>query len=116
MADSLATMCSAIALVVAYFAGPMLNFGDFSRYAKSWNAVHLGNFLGKFLRIFSFLKNEIKLGLPVNFLFFSILTVLTTSATKPVFGQLIIDPIEVIDRIGTPFAVIVGGLTFVVSQ
>ena len=56
--DALPVMLSAIALVVSYFSGPMLNFGDFSRYGKSFDAVKKGNFWG----------------LPVNFLFFSLLT------------------------------------------
>ncbi len=47
-------MIGAIALVVSYFSGPMLNFGDFSRYGKSFNAIKMGNFLG----------------LPINFLGF----------------------------------------------
>src|SRR5690349_10055300 len=70
------TMLSAIALVVSYFSGPMLNFGDFSRYGKTFEAVKRGNLLG----------------LPVNFLVFSILTVVTAAATLPVFGELITDP------------------------
>ena len=37
-------MLAAIALVVSYFSGPMLNFGDFSRYGKSFKAVKKGNF------------------------------------------------------------------------
>ena len=57
-------MLGAIALVVSYFSGPMLNFGDFSRYGKSFDAVKKGNFLG----------------LPVNFLVFSILVVVTRVA------------------------------------
>jgi len=61
---------------VSYFSGPMLNFGDFSRYGKSFEAVKKGNFWG----------------LPVNFVFFSLLTVITTAATLPVFGELITDP------------------------
>ena len=52
---SIPVMLGAIALVVSYFSGPMLNFGDFSRYGKSFDAVKKGNFLG----------------LPVNFLVFS---------------------------------------------
>ena len=28
-------MITATALVVSYFSGPLLNFGDFSRYGKS---------------------------------------------------------------------------------
>lgn len=98
-AESIPVMMSAIALVVSYFAGPMLNFGDFARYARTWRAVQWGNFMG----------------LPVNFMFFSILTVLTISATQPVFGELLTDPIDVMDRIGTPVAVIIGGLTFVIA-
>ncbi|KAL3093346.1 hypothetical protein niasHS_005860 [Heterodera schachtii] len=105
--DSLPSMFSAVALVVSYFSGPMLNFGDFSRYAKSWKAVKLGNFLG----------------LPVNFIFFSLLTVLITSATLPVFGRLITDPIEVVEQIGNRSSsdwvgltvVSVGGATFVIA-
>ena len=32
--ESIPIMIAAIALVVSYFSGPMLNFGDFSRYAQ----------------------------------------------------------------------------------
>ena len=76
--ESLGMMIVAIALVVSYFSGPMLNFGDFSRYGKSFKDVKRGNFWG----------------LPVNFLAFSVVTVITTSGTLPVFGHLITDPIE----------------------
>lgn len=34
------------------------------------------------------------LGLPVNFVVFSLLTVLTAAATVSVYGQLITDPIQ----------------------
>ncbi|PRX69497.1 NCS1 family nucleobase:cation symporter-1 [Nonomuraea fuscirosea] len=98
-AESIPVMLSAIALVVSYFSGPMLNFGDFSRYGRSFEAVKRGNFLG----------------LPINFLFFSLLTVITASATVPVFGELITDPIHTVQRIDTPFAILLGGLTFVVA-
>lgn len=98
-AESIPVMLGAIALVVSYFSGPMLNFGDFSRYGKSFEAVKRGNLLG----------------LPVNFLFFSILTVITASATVPVFGELITDPIHTVERIDTPFAILLGGLTFVIA-
>ncbi|PPG85193.1 nitrate reductase [Rathayibacter rathayi] len=99
LAASVPVMISAVALVVSYFSGPMLNFGDFSRYARSYGAVKRGNLLG----------------LPVNFLFFSLLTVITASATVPVFGELITDPIETVERIDTWFAVLLGGLTFVIA-
>jgi len=96
---TVSTMLGAIALVVAYFSGPMLNFGDFSRYGKSFKAVKVGNIWG----------------LPVNFLFFSLLTVICASATVPIFGELITDPIHTVERIDTPFAILLGGLTFVTA-
>jgi NCS1 family nucleobase:cation symporter-1 len=93
------TTVNSIALVVAYFAGPMLNFGDFARYGKSFQAVKRGNLIG----------------LPVNYLFFSILTVLTASATLPVYHKLITDPIQTVQQIDTTTAILLGGLTFVVA-
>ncbi|MFT4187415.1 MAG: NCS1 family nucleobase:cation symporter-1 [Aeromicrobium sp.] len=96
---TLGAMCSAIALVVSYFSGPTLNFGDFSRYGKSYEAVKRGNFLG----------------LPVNFTFFALLVVLTAAATVPVFGELITDPVHTVERIDTWTAVLLGGLTFVIA-
>jgi len=87
------------ALVVSYFSGPMLNFGDFSRYAKDFEAVKKGNFWG----------------LPVNFLFFSLLTVITTAATLPVFGELITDPVHTVSKIDSTTAVVLGALTFMVA-
>ncbi len=96
---SIPVMLTAVAIVVSYFSGPMLNFGDFARYGRSFKAVKRGNFWG----------------LPVNFLFFSLLTVITASATVPVFGELITDPIHTVERIDTPFAILLGGLTFVTA-
>ncbi|MBO9644895.1 MAG: NCS1 family nucleobase:cation symporter-1 [Pseudacidovorax sp.] len=97
--DALPVMLSAIALVVSYFSGPMLNFGDFSRYGKSFDAVKKGNFWG----------------LPVNFVFFSLLTVVTTAATLPVFGELITDPVHTVGKIDSTTAVVLGALTFMIA-
>lgn len=97
--EALPVMMSAIALVVSYFSGPMLNFGDFSRYGESFDAVKKGNFWG----------------LPVNFLFFSLLTVITTAATLPVFGELITDPVQTVSKIDNTTAVVLGALTFIIA-
>jgi NCS1 family nucleobase:cation symporter-1 len=96
---SVPVMLGAIALVVSYFSGPMLNFGDFSRYGRSFAAVKRGNLLG----------------LPVNFLVFSLLVVVTASLTVPVFGELITDPVATVARIDTTFAIVLGALTFTVA-
>ena len=95
----LPVLLSAIALVVSYFSGPMLNYGDFARYGKSFAAVKKGNFLG----------------LPVNFLVFSLLVVVTAAATRPVFGELIIDPVHTVARLDNVYAVILGALTFMIA-
>jgi nucleobase:cation symporter-1, NCS1 family len=97
--DSVPVMLGAIALVVSYFSGPMLNFGDFSRYGKSFEAVKRGNLLG----------------LPVNFLAFSLLVVITSSLTIPVFGELITDPVATVARIDSTFAIVLGALTFTIA-
>lgn len=92
-------MLGAIALVVSYFSAPMLNFGDFSRYGKSFAAVKRGNLLG----------------LPLNFLVFSLLVVITASLTLPVFGELITDPVATVARIDNTFAIVLGALTFTIA-
>lgn len=96
---SVPVMLGAIALVVSYFSGPMLNFGDFSRYGTSFQAVRTGNLLG----------------LPVNFLVFSLLVVITASLTVPVYGELITDPVATVARIDSTFAIVLGALTFTIA-
>ncbi|WP_067682444.1 NCS1 family nucleobase:cation symporter-1 [Nocardia miyunensis] len=97
--SAISVMLGAIALVVSYFSGPMLNFGDFSRYGRSFAVVRRGNLLG----------------LPINFLVFSLLVVVTASLTVPVFGQLITDPVQTVARIDNTTAIILGALTFTVA-
>lgn len=97
--QQIGAMFGAIALVVSYFAGPMLNFGDFARYAKSFKEIKRGNLVG----------------LPINFVVFSILVVLTASATLPVFGEVMTNPIDTVEAIDTYTAVLLGGFTFVLA-
>jgi NCS1 nucleoside transporter family len=95
----LAHMANAAMLIVAYFAALLLNFGDFSRFAKDGRAMKVGNFLG----------------LPVNFIVFAIVTVIVTAGTVKVFGQAIMDPVGIVERIGNPVAVAFGSITFIVA-
>jgi NCS1 family nucleobase:cation symporter-1 len=92
-------MANAAMLIVAYFAALLLNFGDFSRFAQNERAMKLGNFLG----------------LPVNFIVFAIITVIVTAGTVKVFGEAIMDPVRIVERIGNPFVVAVGAITFIVA-
>lgn len=93
------TFCAAVATTVSYFSGPMLNFGDISRYGKSQKAVKVGNFLG----------------LPLNFLVFSVMVVLTASATVPVYGRMITDPVDTIAELDNTFAIAFGALTLLIA-
>lgn len=97
-ASFLATV-QAVAIIVSFFAGPMLNFGDFARYATSQRAVKKGNFWG----------------CPVNFLFFALLVVISTAATPKVFGKLVDDPIKVVEKIDSYAAAVLGASTFSIA-
>jgi len=92
-------MITATALVVSYFSGPLLNFGDFSRYGKSMGEIRRGN----------------RWGLPFNFLLFSLVTVVIVSGTQSLFGRMITDPIETVSMIGNDLAVAIGLLTMITA-
>jgi NCS1 nucleoside transporter family len=97
--QALGHMANAAMLIVAYFAALLLNFGDFSRFAKDERAMKFGNFLG----------------LPVNFIVFAIITVIVTAGTLKVFGEAIMDPVGIVERIGNPLVVVLGSVTFIVA-
>jgi nucleobase:cation symporter-1, NCS1 family len=92
-------MANAAMLIVSYFAALLLNFGDFARFGKDEAAMKIGNFLG----------------LPINFLVFSIITVIVTAGTLKVFGVAIMDPVLIVEKIGDPVVVIIGSITFIVA-
>ena len=96
---TLGVMANAAMLIVAYFAALLLNFGDFARFGTNEAAMKKGNLLG----------------LPVNFLVFSIITVIVTAGTLKVFGEAIMDPVRIVERIGNPVVVVIGCVTFIVA-
>jgi nucleobase:cation symporter-1, NCS1 family len=97
--ESIGLMANAAMLIVAYFAALLLNFGDFSRFAKSEAAMKKGNFWG----------------LPVNFIVFALITVIVTGGSMRVFGEAIMDPVLIVQKINNPVATIVGSITFIVA-
>jgi len=97
--STIGQMANAAMLIVAYFAALLLNFGDFARFAKDERAMRLGNFLG----------------LPVNFIVFAVVTVIVTAGTVKVFGEAIMDPVGIVERIGNPWVVALGAVTFIVA-
>lgn len=97
--QSVVAMGSAVLLVVSYFAALLLNFGDFSRFAKSEQAMRRGNFLG----------------LPLNFILFAVIVVIVTAGSAKVFGHMIMDPVEIVSKIDNKWAVVLGSVTFVIA-
>lgn len=97
--ESLGLQANAAMLIVAYFAALLLNFGDFARFAKSEAAMKAGNFWG----------------LPVNFIVFAIITVIVTGGSMRVFGEAIMDPVLIVEKINNPVASIIGSITFIVA-
>ncbi|GAM68702.1 hydantoin permease [Vibrio sp. JCM 19236] len=95
--DAIMQMLIATALVAGYFAGPTLNFSDFSRYCTSYKELKIGNILG----------------LPVNFILFSLFAVVIVSASIPVFGEMIVDPVETVKRLDSGMITVLGALTFI---
>lgn len=95
--DAVAQMVVAAVLVASYFAGPTLNFSDFSRYCGSYKKLKIGNILG----------------LPLNFIVFSIFSVVIVSASIPIFGEMITDPVETVKRLDSGLITVLGALTFI---
>lgn len=84
---------------IAFWATLALNIPDFSRFAKSQKAQYTGQ----------------ALGLPLTMLAFSFVGVFVTGATKIIFGEFVWDPVQVIVRMHSPVASILGGLGIIVA-
>ncbi|KHL03890.1 nitrate reductase [Sinomonas humi] len=90
---------AAVALTVTYFSTLLLNFCDFSRFAPTRRAVRTANLWG----------------LPVNFMAFSVVSVIVTAGTFKVYGQHIYDPVDIVSRINSLWALLLGAVTFAVA-
>ena len=97
--ESLWAIILGATLIVSYFSGPTLNFGDFSRYCASEKDMRKGNFWG----------------LPVNFLFFSAIAVVTISGTPAIFGEMIIDPMGLMGKIDYAWLTFLLGFTLLTA-
>lgn len=85
-----------VGTMVAYFAAVMINFSDFSRYARDKRAMKLGNLAG----------------LPFNMVLFSALALLTTGGAAVVFGEEIINPAEIVERTDSTLLGVIAAITF----
>ena len=99
LGETIVQMLVAMSLIVNYFAGPTLNFGDFSRYCRSMKEVKRGNFWG----------------LPINFTFFSVIVIITVSGTPAAFGAMMHDPLEIVAHVDNLAIALLLTFTFVTA-
>ncbi len=93
-------MANATMLIVAYPSPHCCSISAISlAFARDERSMKVGNFLG----------------LPVNFIVFAIITVIVTAGTVKVFGEAIMDPVAIVERIGNPWVVALGSITFIVA-
>jgi len=86
-------------LLVATYATMLLNYCDFTRFAKSERSVVVGNFWG----------------IPVNFAAFAAISITMTISTVVVFGEAIADPAMILAKVPNTFVLVVGALMFIVA-
>lgn len=86
-------------LLVATYATMLLNYCDFTRFAKSERSVVVGNFWG----------------IPVNFAAFAAISITMTIGTVVVFGHAIADPAMILAKVPNTFVLVVGAVMFIVA-
>ena len=100
---AVAAFVGVIGTMIAYFSAVIINFGDFSRFAKSEKAMKRGNFLG----------------LPVSLTFFTFLALFITAGAYIVFqdgqGEPLTNPADIVGQVGNVFLTIVAAITFLLA-
>ncbi|MGY2746791.1 NCS1 family nucleobase:cation symporter-1 [Arthrobacter sp. UYCu723] len=86
-------------LLVATYATMLLNYCDFTRFAKSARSVVRGNFWG----------------IPVNFAAFAAISITMTIGTVVVFGEAITDPALILARVPDTTVLVIGAVMFIVA-
>jgi len=85
--------------VVGFWATVSLNIPDFTRYARSQRDQIVGQ----------------ALGLPATMTFYSFIGIAVTSATMIIFGEAIWDPVKVLARLGSPWAVVLAMIALLMA-
>lgn len=96
-ASRLYEIAAAVGLTVGVLATLMLNFSDFARYSPSRKAIVRGN----------------ALGLPINWTAFALTSVITSAAAAKVYGEAVLDPAVLLEKINNDWVFLIGSITFV---
>jgi NCS1 family nucleobase:cation symporter-1 len=86
-------------LLVATYATMLLNYCDFTRFAKSAKSVVRGNFWG----------------IPVNFAAFAAISITMTIGTVVAFGDAITDPALILAKVPDTAILVLGAVMFIVA-
>ena len=95
-ASEMSGFVAIVGTMVAYFAAVMINFSDFSRYAKSHKAMVLGNLAG----------------LPLNMVLFSALALLITAGAAVIYGEQITNPTQIVEKADSAVLSVIAAVTF----
>ena len=93
---SLAGFIGVVGTMVAYFAAVVINFGDFSRFVRSEQAMRRGNFWG----------------LPVSMAFFSFIALFITAGTVVLYGERLTNPTDIVARVDHLGLTLIAAATF----
>ena len=85
-----------VGTMIAYFAAVIINFGDFSRFVRSESAMKAGNFWG----------------LPVGLAFFSLIALFVTAGTAVLFGERLVNPADIVERVDNIWLTVIAAITF----
>ena len=91
---------SALTASVGYWATLSLNIPDFTRYAKSQKSQMLGQ----------------ALGLPFTMTAFAFIGVAVTSATIIIYGEVIADPVKLIQKFDSTFVILFAMIVIFIAQ
>lgn len=91
-----AAFFAVVGTMIAYFAAVVINFGDFSRFVKDERAMKVGNFWG----------------LPVSIAVFSFIALFVTAGTVVLFGEQLVNPADIVDRVDNTLLTVIAAITF----
>ncbi len=95
----IAAFFSITGTMVAYFAAVVVNYGDFSRFVRNEREMKLGNLVG----------------LPFNVAFFSFIALFVTAGAIALFGEPLINPADIIERVDNLAFTVIAAITFLVA-
>lgn len=87
----------AVGLTVGTLATLMLNFSDFARFAPDRKSIVTGNLWG----------------LPVNWTAFALTSVIVSAASVSVYGEAVLDPATLLEKVENDWVFLIGSATFV---